>query len=115
MVTNRIEHPHYIFTDHGLGLVPAHAYSILGAVEVAGTWPNFRGKPRLIRVGKRFIRIRNPWGKTEWTGRWADGSKEWTSEWLARLPELGHSFGNDGQFLMECAFCIFLFGPVHIC
>jgi hypothetical protein len=52
--------------------------------------------------GKRFVKLRNPWGKTEWSGRWSDGSKEWTSEWLLRLPELGHSFGNDGEFVMEC-------------
>ena len=31
-----------------------------------------------------------------------DGSKEWTSEWLPALEALGHRFGNDGQFIMEC-------------
>ncbi|KDN34646.1 hypothetical protein RSAG8_12271, partial [Rhizoctonia solani AG-8 WAC10335] len=55
----------------------------------------------LTGYGKRFLRIRNPWGKTEWTGAWSDGSKEWTSEWLALLPMLNHKFGNDGEFLME--------------
>ncbi|KAG9106318.1 hypothetical protein FRC07_008876, partial [Ceratobasidium sp. 392] len=68
------------------GLHTLHAYSILDALEVAG---------------KRFLRIRNPWGESEWKGRWSDGSKEWTSEWLARLPELKHKFGDDGEFLME--------------
>ncbi|KAG8708426.1 hypothetical protein FRC11_006491, partial [Ceratobasidium sp. 423] len=34
-------------------------------------------------------------------GRWSDGSKEWTHEWLVRLPELHHKFGDDGEFLME--------------
>ncbi|KAG8742060.1 hypothetical protein FRC12_015450, partial [Ceratobasidium sp. 428] len=68
------------------GLFPGHAYSILNALEVNG---------------KRFLRIRNPWGKSEWTGPWSDGSKEWTAEWLTRLPELKHSFGDDGEFLME--------------
>ncbi|KDQ53941.1 hypothetical protein JAAARDRAFT_61029 [Jaapia argillacea MUCL 33604] len=50
---------------------------------------------------KRFLMIRNPWGRSEWTGRWSDGSKEWTTEWLQALPALGHSFGDDGAFLME--------------
>lgn len=36
------------------------------------------------------------------TGRWADGSKEWTSEWLEALEHLGHTFGDDGAFIMEC-------------
>ncbi|KAF8749027.1 Cysteine proteinase [Rhizoctonia solani] len=68
------------------GLVPKHAYSVLEALEVNG---------------KRFLRMRNPWGQSEWNGPWSDGSKEWTHEWLARLPELRHKFGDDGEFLME--------------
>ncbi|EDR03798.1 uncharacterized protein LACBIDRAFT_306873 [Laccaria bicolor S238N-H82] len=68
------------------GLITNHAYSVLRAVECKG---------------KRFVVIRNPWGKIEWTGPWSDGSKEWTKEWLEVLPELGHSFGDDGQFVME--------------
>ncbi|KAJ3822490.1 hypothetical protein F5880DRAFT_668451 [Lentinula raphanica] len=68
------------------GLIGNHSYSVLRAVEVKG---------------KRFVVIRNPWGESEWTGRWSDGSKEWTKEWLDVLPLLGHSFGNDGQFVME--------------
>lgn len=48
--------------------------------------------------------LRNPWGKIEWTGRWSDGSKEWTKEWVGALDELGHSFGEDGQFIMECEY-----------
>ncbi|KAJ7880174.1 cysteine proteinase [Mycena leptocephala] len=68
------------------GLHGNHAYSVLRAVDVKG---------------KRFVVVRNPWGQSEWTGPWSDGSKEWTTEWLAALPELGHSFGDDGQFVME--------------
>ncbi|KIK66146.1 hypothetical protein GYMLUDRAFT_38663 [Collybiopsis luxurians FD-317 M1] len=68
------------------GLIGGHAYSVLRAVEVKG---------------KRFVIVRNPWGETEWTGPWSDGSKEWTKEWLDALPEIGHSFGDDGQFIME--------------
>ncbi|CAE6382076.1 unnamed protein product [Rhizoctonia solani] len=29
------------------------------------------------------------------------GSKEWTGDWLVRLPEMHHKFGDDGEFLME--------------
>lgn len=68
------------------GLYTAHAYSIIKAVEYNG---------------KRFLRIRNPWGNSEWTGRWSDGSKEWTPQWVAALESLGHSFGDDGAFIME--------------
>ncbi|KAF8210804.1 hypothetical protein K438DRAFT_1664769 [Mycena galopus ATCC 62051] len=68
------------------GLIGNHAYSVLRAVEVKG---------------KRFVVIRNPWGKSEWTGPWSDGSKEWNAEWLEILPILGHVFGDDGEFVME--------------
>ncbi|KAG2011227.1 hypothetical protein CC2G_011370 [Coprinopsis cinerea AmutBmut pab1-1] len=68
------------------GLIGDHAYSVLRAVEVED---------------KRFVIVRNPWGKSEWTGRWSDGSKEWTSKWLDLMPQIGHKFGDDGQFVME--------------
>ncbi|KAF9529624.1 hypothetical protein CPB83DRAFT_260499 [Crepidotus variabilis] len=68
------------------GLVPGHAYSVLRVQECRG---------------KRFLVLRNPWGKFEWTGPWSDGSKEWTGEWIGVLKELGHSLGDDGAFVME--------------
>lgn len=74
------------------GLIGGHAYSILKAIEVAG---------------KRFVLLRNPWGVSGWKGPWSDGSKEWTTEWLMRLPEIGHVFGDDGQFIMECKWSVY--------
>ncbi|KAJ7753130.1 cysteine proteinase [Mycena maculata] len=68
------------------GLIGGHAYSVLRAVEYRG---------------KRFVVLRNPWGDSEWTGRWSDGAKEWTEEWLPALKELQHAFGDDGEFVME--------------
>lgn len=86
----------------GEGLFTGHAYSIISAIEVNSTSPVVIPLLLLILLAdKRFVRVRNPWGKTEWTGAWSDGSKEWTPEWLALLPELNHKFGNDGEFLME--------------
>ena len=69
------------------GLIGGHAYSILRAVEYKGI---------------RFVVIRNPWGNSEWTGPWSDGSKEWPAETIPALEALGHAFGDDGQFVMEC-------------
>lgn len=65
-----------------------HAYAVMKAVEYNG---------------KRFLKIRNPWGNSEWTGRWADGSREWSDKWLAALTPLEHTFGDDGVFIMEYA------------
>eukprot|EP00439_Symbiodinium_sp_Y106_P051315 s1299_g6.t2 len=44
------------------GLIEGHAYSVLEVQEVHGL---------------RFIRLRNPWGKEEWKGRWSRGSDAW--------------------------------------
>ncbi|KAF9480346.1 cysteine proteinase [Pholiota conissans] len=68
------------------GLVGNLSHSVVKAVEIRG---------------KRFIVLRDPWGEAGWEGPWSDGSKEWTTEWLTVLPELGHSFGGKGQFVME--------------
>ncbi|KAH9479920.1 Calpain-9 [Psilocybe cubensis] len=70
------------------GLYGSHAYSILRVKECRG---------------RRFVVLRNPWGKEEWTGAWSDGSKEWNGdEGRAILTELDHILGDDGEFVMEC-------------
>ncbi|KAF7976604.1 hypothetical protein HWV62_6102 [Athelia sp. TMB] len=68
------------------GIRTDHAYSVIKAVEYRG---------------KRFLKIRNPWGESEWKGRWSDGSEEWNGEWLEALKALDHKFGDDGVFVME--------------
>jgi hypothetical protein len=62
------------------GIYEGHAYTVLKAVEVEG---------------KRLVKVRNPWGQSEWTGPWSDGSKEWTPEWMIKL---NHRFDDDGIF-----------------
>jgi hypothetical protein len=62
------------------GIQEKHAYSIMEAREIDGV---------------RLLKLRNPWGRTEWTGRWSDGSEEWTAEWMQKL---NHKFGDDGVF-----------------
>ena len=79
------------------GLIGSHAYSILRAKECRG---------------KRFVMCRNPWGQSEWTGAWGDGSKEWSGEWLEVLKELPHEFGDDGEFVMECKLGTFLYNLI---
>lgn len=63
------------------GIVEKHAYSIMEAREVNG---------------QRLLKLRNPWGNTEWKGAWSDGSAEWTPEWMTLL---NHKFGDDGVSL----------------
>ena len=62
------------------GIISSHAYSVIDAVE---------------RKGVRLLKLRNPWGKSEWKGPWSDGSEQWTPEWMEALK---HTFGDDGIF-----------------
>lgn len=84
------------------GIIEGHAYSVQRVVEIEG---------------KRLILLRNPWGRGEWKGAWADGSKEWSPEWMKKL---GHKFGEDGEFWIcyedllrhyQCFERVRLFGP----
>jgi hypothetical protein len=75
-----------VLEDKIKGIITGHAYAILKCID-------FRGK--------KFLKIRNPWGESEWTGRWSDGSREWEGQWLDALKALSHTFGDDGVFIME--------------
>jgi len=62
------------------GIMEKHAYSIMEAREIDG---------------QRLLKLRNPWGNTEWKGPWSDGSEQWTPAWMEKL---NHRFGDDGLF-----------------
>ena len=53
-----------------LGLVDAHSYGLLKAVEVTDA---FEDKYRIVE-------LRNPWGDFEWNGDWSDNSDLWTDD-----------------------------------
>jgi len=55
------------------GVVGGHAYAVLR------TWESEDGALKLVK-------LRNPWGDTEWEGDWSDGSKLWTPQ---KMVELG--------------------------
>lgn len=72
-----------------VGLVPDHAYGVLGVQEHKG--------PQEDHHGVRLVKMRNPWGNGEWNGDWSDTSAKWT-------PALQQAFGcreaDDGVFFM---------------
>ncbi|XP_021367799.1 calpain-1 catalytic subunit-like [Mizuhopecten yessoensis] len=83
--------------DNHKGLVGGHAYSLTGTAVGNGT---------------RLIRVRNPWGKHEWTGPWSDGSNEWSSvpEGEVQRPNV-----DDGEFYMSLEDFMMYFSDVTIC
>ena len=52
--------------ESDMGIISGHAYSVIAAEE-------FLLLGRKVRV----LKMRNPWGKTEWKGDWSDESPLW--------------------------------------
>uniref|UniRef100_A0A8C2G4F2 Calpain 8 n=1 Tax=Cyprinus carpio TaxID=7962 RepID=A0A8C2G4F2_CYPCA len=86
-----------------LKLVKGHAYSITGAEEVHSYGHQVQ-----------LVRIRNPWGRVEWTGPWSDNSKEWNSVKPEEKAKLDYS-AEDGEFWMAYSDFIQHFSKLEIC
>lgn len=81
-----------------LGIVPGHAYSVLGVYNYKGTM---------------LVKLRNPWGQGEWKGDWGDSSAQWTADAKATIQyEPG---GDDGSFWMPMKELVKMFPDVCIC
>nr|XP_048272250.1 calpain-13 [Myodes glareolus] len=72
------------------GLVSQHAYTVTGAEQI---WYQ--------KGWEEIIRLWNPWGNTEWKGRWRDGSQEWEETLDPRKSQLYENKDN-GEFWMSC-------------
>ncbi|KAI1903606.1 hypothetical protein AGOR_G00028930 [Albula goreensis] len=79
------------------GLVKGHAYSVT-AVRKARLG---HGLMAFFRSEKVFlIRMRNPWGKTEWNGPWSDSSEEWQKVGSMEREAMEITVQDDGEFWM---------------
>ncbi|CAJ1405380.1 unnamed protein product [Effrenium voratum] len=82
------------------GLVEAHAYSLLHAVDVEG---------------QRLVFLRNPWGNDKrWNGRWCDGDEAW-AQYPGLRRRLRPQFRNDGAFWMAWIDFQASFDFVYVC
>ncbi|XP_007936999.1 calpain-13 [Orycteropus afer afer] len=85
------------------GLVSCHAYTVTGAEQIQ------------YRKGwEEIIRLWNPWGKTEWRGRWSDGSQEWQETHDHRKVQL-YENKEDGEFWISCQDFQDNFSCLYIC
>ena len=90
---------HVLLCTTFVGLVPGHAYSVL---EVKG-----EGLTKLVK-------LRNPWGKTEWQGFYGDNSWCWSLR-SGLAEDLGIVHEDDGSFWMHLNdFCCY-FDRVDTC
>ena len=67
-------------------LVTGHAYTLLGTVKLDG--------------GPQLVKLRNPWGREEYTGPFRDDDPKWTAAWKAQA---GLVVADDGIFHIPLA------------
>ena len=83
------------------GIVHGHAYALLDVVTV---------EPE----GQRLLKLRNPWGQTEWEGKFGDA--DMARPHNARLrKKLGWTGGDDGAFWMGFDDFVQFFNSISIC
>eukprot|EP00741_Cyanophora_paradoxa_P022170 tig00021435_g21402.t1 len=83
------------------GILKGHAYGILDVRDVENG-----------AATHRLLRLRNPWGRKEWSGAWSDGSKEWSP---ALLKKLSYQFADDGTFWICWDDFTRVFNTVFVC
>ncbi|XP_061607092.1 calpain-5-like [Phyllopteryx taeniolatus] len=90
--------PHELELKLANGLVKGHAYSVTAVNRV-------RLGHGLVAYFKNetipMIRMRNPWGKTEWNGAWSDSSEEWSKVGDTERGNLGITVEDNGEFWMS--------------
>lgn len=85
------------------GLISAHAYSVLG-FAVVNSKSGYQ---------ERLIHLHNPWGDTEWKGRWSDKDKaSWTPQAKAQV---GFVDRDDGMFWMSLSDFFRYYSRVSYC
>jgi calpain len=65
-------------------------------------------------LGIQLIRIRNPWGYGEWTGRYADEDEAWDDS-KGLKEELNYKFEDDGTWWMRYDDWYMNYNKVYIC
>lgn len=87
------------------GIVPGHAYSILGAY-----------KPLATTETIRLVKLRNPWGSFEWKGDWSDTSEKWKQYPMIKMELAPNLEGaDDGTFFMSWPDFLAHYGQIDVC
>ncbi|CAH1730885.1 unnamed protein product [Aphis gossypii] len=86
-----------------------HAYSITKVT--CFLMKNTNGNSSTIYL----IRLRNPWGRTEWNGSWCDKSNEWLCMTQKIKQSLGLVIDDDGEFWMSFEDVVKYFSILEIC
>ena len=85
-----------------IGLVPGHAYSVINFYEIETS----NGENVYL------FRLRNPWSKGEWSGKWSDRSPLWDEK---TKNQVKFDDKEDGIFFMEVDDFFNYFTNIDIC
>ncbi|XP_053199328.1 calpain-5-like isoform X2 [Scomber japonicus] len=92
------------------GLVRGHAYGITAVRKLRLGEKLLSGASRLF-----MVRMRNPWGTTDWTGAWSQGSQQWQQMSRADREKLGLIVRDVGEFWMDFVDFCHYFTDVVVC
>ncbi|XP_018551987.1 calpain-5 [Lates calcarifer] len=94
------------------GLVRGHAYGITAVRKL-------RLGERLLKTGEAsrlfMVRMRNPWGTTDWTGAWSQRSQQWQQMSRAEREKMGLVVRDVGEFWMDFEDFCHYFTDVVVC
>jgi hypothetical protein len=85
-------------SKEGSGLVAGHAYTLLASQQ---------------HDGVQLVKLRNPWGKFEWTGAWSDEDPRWTEQLKKKFGYSGDE--DDGVFYMSFEDVLGHFSSINVC
>lgn len=91
------------------GLIPGHAYSITKVALV------YIPRNKSATDKMQMVRLRNPFGNSEWTGAFSDKSNEWLRVADDVKRAIGLNFDVDGEFWMTYQDWQKHFESVQIC
>ncbi|XP_062300798.1 calpain-5-like [Scomber scombrus] len=92
------------------GLVRGHAYGITAVRKLRLGEKLLSGASRLF-----MVRMRNPWGTTDWTGAWSQGSQQWQQMSRADREKMGLIVRDVGEFWMDFVDFCHYFTDVVVC
>ncbi len=81
------------------GIINNHAYGIMDIRDIDGL---------------QLIRIRNPWGHSEWTGRFADEDEAW-DDYKGLKEKLNYHFKDDGTWWMRYDDWCANYNKIYVC
>lgn len=100
------------------GIIAGHAYGLMDVFEIPD--PEMKNQ----RKTHRILRVRNPWGNTEWAGKWSSDSEELRTfseqidKYIESMPDQDEKFDpfeEDGTFLINYRNWRTIYNSMFVC